>query len=1146
MKAIYIPAFLLSLIVLLVISSPGDSDAQELNAGQVRVIESDARHIVLEISAPEYQLEQTVLNGNAFTEIRAKNWGLLDTVGHPQVPLKGILLTIPQNANPKIKLLKDRVRQETLAAPISPVPTPRVIEHGIDELPTLQGQDYLPDARVYGGAAPSPADVVKISAPMIWRSQRYVRVQFFPFQFKPAEKQLAIHQKMRVQIDFGVPSNAPEAQLGQSVSEGAFEEIFKQNFLNYEQGRAWRKAQKRGAVAPQIESAATTPASYKISVMQDGMYRVTCADMQNAGVDTASINFDKLALSNLGQQVAIKILDANGNKTCDTGDGFIFWGQAAPSETTVTNIYWLTLDSAAPKRMTTRDTSQQGTPVQSFTDVVHLEQDLSFFTLFPNNGDADHWFWYPVPHPADVDKNGDNNSADFTFTAVAPDGTGDVTVLIDVTGYTLTNHTTRIFLNGNPNYYEAQWNGQVSQQIQATFPASYLVDGINTIRYADALPYPNITLLNYMVVSYASGLTAHNNTRLILDAPGGLGNFQISGFATNDAQVFDVTDAANVVIVSNTNVPSGNFFTAQFNDSTSSPRDYFALTGDQFKTPISIALDTPSNLKSTANGADYIFISHADFLSSIQPLAQLRASAGMRVQVVDVQDVYDEFNHGMLDPEAIRKFLAYTYESWQPPAPQYVLLVGNGNYNIKNSPRYSPETIFIPVMMRMVDPWIGMTATDNYFVTLDSNSSLPSMAIGRLPITSMNQATVLVNKLTNYEQNTPAGAWRKNVTFYTDNAFTSNGSPDQAGNFWDFSDQVAGNNYYMPSPMGTERIYYNPCTNILNNPHCELPYPSFSTSNAARTAFINAFNAGRLIINYVGHASPLAWAGESLFGIGDLGNLTPGGKLPFMLPMTCYDGYFHEPGQKSLSEALTSQGLAIGSFAPSGLGVAHGHDYLDRGFFEAIMQGGKPRVGQATIAAKVKLYAESGGSSLDLLDTYNLLGDPGTLLALPDEIMPTPTPTKTNTPTLTHTPTLTRTPTNTLTPTHTPTVTNTPPPTNPGDPTWTPSPTATSTPIPGACDVKPVRPELAAPENDAKTRRQRVILRWNGTACATRYKVIIKQGSRTGPRIDRKVVRGANSYQTITLPRRQVYWWRVRAINSFGGSWSEWRQFTIQ
>jgi len=133
-----------------------------------------------------------------------------------------------------------------------------------------------------------------------------------------------------------------------------------------------------------------------------------------------------------------------------------------------------------------------------------------------------------------------------------------------------------------------------------------------------------------------------------------------------------------------------------------------------------------------------------------------------------------------------------------------------------------------------------------------------------------------------------------------------------------------------------------------------------------------------LIVNYIGHAGPTLWAYPSFFLVSDLPNLNNGDKLPIMLPMTCYDGYFHYPypNLDSMGERIVSidgRG-AVASWSPTGLGVTAAHDYLNQGFLDALFKDGARIVGEATMAGKLKLWATAGDH--DLLDTYVLFGDP--------------------------------------------------------------------------------------------------------------------------------------------------------------------------
>ncbi len=80
--------------------------------------------------------------------------------------------------------------------------------------------------------------------------------------------------------------------------------------------------------------------------------------------------------------------------------------------------------------------------------------------------------------------------------------------------------------------------------------------------------------------------------------------------------------------------------------------------------PLAIEQDVPSTWQAPANEADYIAIVHSSLSGAIQPLLSHRTAEGLRVAKVDVQDVYDEFSAGRIDPEAIRSFLTYAYSNW--------------------------------------------------------------------------------------------------------------------------------------------------------------------------------------------------------------------------------------------------------------------------------------------------------------------------------------------------------------------------------------------------------------------------------------------------------------------------------------------------
>jgi uncharacterized repeat protein (TIGR01451 family) len=120
------------------------------------------------------------------------------------------------------------------------------------------------------------------------------------------------------------------------------------------------------------------------------------------------------------------------------------------------------------------------------------------------------------------------------------------------------------------------------------------------------------------------------------------------------------------------------------------------------------------------------------------------------------------------------------------------------------------------------------------------------------------------------------------------------------------------------------------------------------------------------------------WDGERILDLEAIGQLTNANRLPVMLPMTCLEGKFTNPYPESPSVSETvvraPDGGAVASWGPTGLGVAHGHDQLNRGFLDAVFARGLRELGQATLAGKLRLYG--AGHSLEQIQEYTLFGDP--------------------------------------------------------------------------------------------------------------------------------------------------------------------------
>jgi hypothetical protein len=81
----------------------------------------------------------------------------------------------------------------------------------------------------------------------------------------------------------------------------------------------------------------------------------------------------------------------------------------------------------------------------------------------------------------------------------------------------------------------------------------------------------------------------------------------------------------------------------------------------------------------------------------------------------------------------------------------------------------------------------------------------------------------------------------------------------------------------------------------------------------------DSLNRGPRLVNYTGHGAVDLWGGQ-LLTAADARGLTNHDRLPFVVVMTCLNGYSHDPSQESLAEAFLNapQGGVIGVWASSG------------------------------------------------------------------------------------------------------------------------------------------------------------------------------------------------------------------------------------
>ncbi|MBC2716926.1 MAG: hypothetical protein HF978_16605 [Desulfobacteraceae bacterium] len=691
--------------------------------------------------------------------------------------------------------------------------------------------------------------------------------------------------------------------------------------------------------------------SLKIEVSTPGIYRVSGSDFSSAGINTANINPDTLKMFHRDMEIPVFVSSAD--TVLDDSDFVEFYAAGIDNRFTGTDVYWLYWNGNTGKRMSWKNgaVNETSQDLRTFTEIRMIEENHLLWTQTPNAPEADYWFWEKFTAP---------QSATYTFDLPSPvNNAGQATVSVYFQGVSSTDHRTIITLNGQ-TIGEDIWSdtSQTTQEISITNDLLKSSRNQLTIESAGESigAWGSVLYLNKIEVKYTRRLAALDDQLTFTLNPDDPVPVTVTGFTKNTIRVFDISDPDNVKRISGIDVQADtNSYTARF-EHPGGEKTYLAVTSDAVNRADLIKYKKPYDLKSLSNQADYILITGKDLMPGLEKLCELRQRQGFRVKMVDVEDIYDVFSFGFFDPSAVHDFLKYAYENWTSPAPQYVLLAGDSNLDYRDYFGKGKENI-VPVQLSATSE-LGLTPSDNGFVSFNDNSPVPNMYIGRISGNTSDVISKIANKIIRYE--TAKNYAPDQVLFVAD---------DEERQFEDLNDDLAS---YLTSDYTAIKIYarlYDALEDVTEN-------------------ILSFIDLGMLITNFVGHGDVIRWGAEPYGGgdfiiePGDVDDLTNPGNLTFIIALDCLNGYFSQSFDYSLAEewVMTPETGAIACFAPSGLSHQWEHEFLSRFIFEKIFFENENRLGVITTQSKIDAYYS--GASDKVLTSLNLIGDPATTLAI--------------------------------------------------------------------------------------------------------------------------------------------------------------------
>ncbi|HKI77598.1 MAG TPA: C25 family cysteine peptidase, partial [Ignavibacteriaceae bacterium] len=724
----------------------------------------------------------------------------------------------------------------------------------------------------------------------------------------------------------------------------------------------------------------------KVGVATDGIYRINKSDLDNLGVSTGQIDPRTIKLLTRGQEQSVYVYGEDDG-SFDSGDYIEFFGKrnwgdnyrqtSAQNESykeylnryTDTTTYWLTWNDGLGKRIDTLTSSSAATDtLQYYNEVVHYEQNRYLDYSIPSIIDRQDPYWLQNETWVWGQQGVGTVNRTFTVQDVYPNVTAHAFYKVQdfaSNGFTGA-HKVGLSINNDATVYDsASFDKYQQRVVKADFSSNLLNEGNNILK---TISFPTNATLNsieydWYEVEYPRFIKAENdslNFRFVDLSVPFYRTIKISNILANDIIIYKLTGTPKKI----TNYTrSGSII--YFNDTVSAGDQYYLISAAKIHSPKYFYVKKITDLTNSSNQADYILITAPEFLSKAQEYTSfIQSNYNVTTKLINVNDIYDQFNYGFFAPEPIRDFLEAANLNWQSPKPSYLFIVGDANYDY-----YGNKSIYFgsPPVKNYV-PSFGDPVSDNWYSIWDTTSLVPQMYVGRIPVNSVSEFNFYLDKHKKYLSD-PFDIFNKTYLLISSGDINN---PSELQLLKNTNEYIA--NYIIKPP---------PTGGLVNHLYkTQNPVSNFGPYSEQQVNQI--IGDGGLFISYIGHSGTQIWDN----GINRVDQLmNNSGKGSLISDWGCSTGKFAEPDIKAFSELFITDpdGQAIGYTGNSSLGFTSTATTFPQLFYSNLLHDQITSIGQAHELAKTQMLQNYGNTgTYRIFDYCNvLLGDPIINLRIP-------------------------------------------------------------------------------------------------------------------------------------------------------------------
>ena len=626
----------------------------------------------------------------------------------------------------------------------------------------------------------------------------------------------------------------------------------------------------------------------KIQVAEDGIYKLTAADLKKMGFS----NLDKVAVYGYGgwpldeDFSTTYIDDVPEVAVWRSADYLLFYGKGprkweySSSDKSFIHTnnpysnygYYFVSEKETTGRTMEKAASAAGATLQvtTFDDYVLHEEEL----VSVNSSGRELYgesFTSTLSRDFTISVPGITNDEGKATLSFISRGNGTITMNVD--GNALISGSVSVpsdeYEVARELYRERAWMADKGETVKVNI--GYSTTGHKNVH------------LNYFRLQMKRQLKVYDNYTFFrsLSARGNASRFVIQG-ADASTLVFDVTDGVNPQQMET----SLNGTELSFSiPASASLREFVVVKPSQIKAPVTVGEVANQNLHALPQ-QDMIIIAQPNFTTQAERLAEAhRTKDNLTVRVVTPESIYNEFSSGTPDATAYRRFMKMFYDrkTSEADAPKYLLLFGDGSFdNRKLTSAWKSVDMSNMLLTYQTENSLSSQSyvIVDYFGFLDDADNKKSLqnkklclGIGRFPIRTVEQATQMVDKVISYMENKNTGSWKNNLCFMADDGSNTDGFMTE---HMEFADQLAGYVESEHPEFLVNKLYYDAYKKDMT----AGTYPD------VRSGLQKLLKDGLLLFNYTGHGGTTALSDEKVLTQTDINQFTYT-HLPVWVTATC-------------------------------------------------------------------------------------------------------------------------------------------------------------------------------------------------------------------------------------------------------------------